>query len=172
MPVRSAVLEDASKIAEAHISSWQSAYRGIISDSTLENLSIEKSKRLWEKLILEGQGEILVYQKNQEVVGFISYGETRDEESDKTKTAEIYAIYISPQSYRKGFGSALLNRALNSLQKKEYEIVTLWVLTQNSAGRKFYEALGFTTTGRVKVESLRDGSKIHETQYSVEFWNN
>ena len=171
MPVRPAVLEDAQQIAEAHISSWQSAYRGIISNYILDNLSLERSKRFWEKLILEGQGDILVYEKNQKVVGFISFGATRDEGSDKTNTAEIYAIYISPHSYRKGFGSDLLKKALVSLQQKNYKTVTLWVLTHNSAGRRFYESLGFSTTGKVKVESLRDKSKIHETQYYVELLN-
>ena len=40
--IRKITKSDANDVAVVHVRSWQSAYRGIISDSFLDSMSIEK----------------------------------------------------------------------------------------------------------------------------------
>jgi len=54
MSVRQAKLSDVREIAEVHIASWQTAYRGMIPDSLLDNLSVDLREDFWKKIILDG----------------------------------------------------------------------------------------------------------------------
>jgi len=49
MPIRAARFEDAQQIAEVHVASWQVAYRGILSDSLLDSLSVEAWTEQWQE---------------------------------------------------------------------------------------------------------------------------
>jgi hypothetical protein len=49
MLIRAAQIEDAKQIAEVHVASWRAAYRGILPDSMLDNLSVEKRTELWQE---------------------------------------------------------------------------------------------------------------------------
>ena len=44
--IRKALPEDAHDYAVCHISCWQSAYKGIVSDEFLSNMLLEKEKRV------------------------------------------------------------------------------------------------------------------------------
>lgn len=165
MPVRPVRIDDADKIAETHITSWQTAYRGMIPDSILDNLSIENRTKYWEEAIELQKSNMLVYEHNQRVVGFINFGPSRDKDVGKTEIAEIYAIYLAPHAYRQGYGSKLLNTSLGLIRQQSFKKVSLWVLAQNTAAQKFYQAHGFSATGKNKTDFFKDGTQMNETQY-------
>lgn len=167
MAVRQAGPSDAEEIARIHVSSWQAAYRGILPDHTLDNLSVNRSEEHWKKQLRENDAHILVYEREDSILGFIKFGSSRDEDADEEEVGEIYSVYLDPGEYRKGYGSKLTSAGLKVLGEEGYSEITLWVLKENDQARGFYEAMGFEPDGSEKVETRRDGTKLHEIRYRL-----
>jgi hypothetical protein len=49
--IRPAAVHDARAIAEVHVESWKSTYRGIFPDDLLNGLSVEKRESSWRDLL-------------------------------------------------------------------------------------------------------------------------
>lgn len=161
--VRRAVSSDARAIAKIHVSSWQVIYRGHIPDNVLDNLSIDEREKLWNTL-LENNVGIIVLEENDDLVGFVSFCPSRDDDADPVKSAEISAIYLNPRRWRNGFGKLLCNAAIDDLRKSGYTEVTLWVLDKNQQARQFYEKMGFINSTEIKIDE-RDGYTLNEIRY-------
>lgn len=165
MPIRKAKVSDARGIAEVHIASWRGAYRGLLPDSLLDNLSVTRSQGMWQKSLAEGLEQALVFEQGGRIVGFASFGASRDEDAEGDWVGELYAIYLQPAVWRRGYGSALLDAAVAALEADGFTVVTLWVLRENARGRGFYEAAGFAADGGEKMETRGDGVELHEVRY-------
>src|SRR5258707_9279260 len=101
MPVRSARVEDARKIAGVPVSSWRAAYRGIVPDPLLDSLSVKAWTGLWqERLSRAGETINLVVVLGERVIGLISAGPARDNHCYPLRTQEGYPIYLSPEYSR------------------------------------------------------------------------
>jgi GNAT superfamily N-acetyltransferase len=167
MLVRPATLADALAIAAIHVASWQAAYRGIMSDGLLANLSVDQRRQMWENRLVEpadkAQG-IFVCELDQRMVGFASFGRVRDTDLDPATVGEVYAVYALSDTWGRGAGRALWLRLLDELRATSFKSVTLWVLTDNSRGRRFYECAGFTPDGGVK-SIVVTGENLAEIRY-------
>jgi ribosomal protein S18 acetylase RimI-like enzyme len=53
-------------------------------------------------------------------------------------------MYVSPERWRCGLGTALWQHSHGALQRERYTEVTLWVLEPNHLARRFYENVGFS----------------------------
>ncbi|MFC6039640.1 GNAT family N-acetyltransferase [Paenisporosarcina macmurdoensis] len=93
--IRKAALEDVEGIAKVHINSWNSTYKGIISDDFLKKLTIESGIKRWRER-LENPSEkyriLIAEDDKQQIIGFIDGGENRGE-ADKYD-AELYSFYL------------------------------------------------------------------------------
>ena len=58
--VRPATQGDAQAIAEIHVTTWQSAYEGIIPDEDLAGIQIDKRLALWKEAIEYGEPQVHV----------------------------------------------------------------------------------------------------------------
>ena len=58
--IRTATFDDASTIAEVHVATWQSAYKGLMPDELLQNLNIERRKQGWQSIISEDATAVIV----------------------------------------------------------------------------------------------------------------
>ena len=67
--VRRALPADAASLASVHVQSWREAYRGIIPQTYLEQLSVTAHERQWRRS-LGGGGWAFVAEWEQRVVGF------------------------------------------------------------------------------------------------------
>ena len=161
--IRNAQILDAKAIAKIHISSWQVIYRGHVPDNVLDNLSLNEREKLWTTL-LENNVQVLVMEEDKNLIGFVSFCPSRDHDADPTIVAEISAIYLKPDKWRKGFGKLLLNTAIEKLGKLNYSEVTLWVVDSNEQAKQFYKSLGFTNTLDEKIEQS-DSYSLHEIRY-------
>ena len=97
------------------MASWQGAYRGLLPDSLLDNLSAARREVFWEKELVENQHNVLVFIQAGRVVGFTNFGPSRDEGADQAKTGEIFAIYFTPETWGSGCGTELAEAALAAL---------------------------------------------------------
>ena len=165
MPIRRAEPSDAKGIAEVKVASWKSAYRGILPDSLLDNLSVEHNESRWRARIIEHTSQVLVLEQNGRIIGFVAFGASRGEDADQERVGEVYAIYLEPREWRRGHGSTLVDAALESLQKGGYTEVMLWVLHNNERGIKFYEAVGFEADGATRVVTRKNRTELHEVRY-------
>lgn len=164
--------EDAPTLAEIHVTSWQAAYRGLLPDELLANLSVSQRMRFWQRSIAEQPETIWVGavgkddDENDRLVGFVHFGPSRDDDADPQCCAEIYAIYLASDCWGKGYGAALWEKARQSLQA--YDEIMLWVLKGNNRAIRFYEQAGFYADGGEKTENYRDQATLHELRYRTQ----
>lgn len=162
--IRYAKVSDARALAEIHVNSWQKAYKGIIPDEVLKNITVEKREKYFTKVLTERTEDDAIIFKNNEAVGFITIGKCRDK--DKTKDyGEVWGVYLLPDYWRKGVGCKLIKWGLEELRKRDYKKVTLWVLEKNSKARNFYEKIGFNYYGT--VNKINIGENLNECRYEM-----
>ncbi|COA04492.1 acetyltransferase, gnat family [Streptococcus pneumoniae] len=89
------------------------------------------------------------------VVGFISYGNFRDE---TIQAGEIIALYVLKDYYGRGIAQKLVKVALTALD--HFSEIFLWVLKDNKRAIAFYQKMGFTFDGQEKILEL--GKPIKE----------
>lgn len=143
MQIREATIDDARVIAEIHVAGWQTAYRGIMSDAFLDNLSVEKRAGDWRSAIERGAPRILVAMDSGAIVGWIAFDRCRD--ADQTSdVGEIWAVYAHPKHWSCGVGRSLWLEARAALLGAGFRRITLWVLAANGRARRFYQIAGFS----------------------------
>ncbi|MDP8942805.1 MAG: GNAT family N-acetyltransferase [Actinomycetota bacterium] len=147
--VRRAGRGDAAAIAGVHVRSWQAAYRGLLEDETLDAMSVERREQSWGELLGEGDGPsfTLVADLAGRVAGFCSVATPSRDVDAAEGTAEVAAIYVEPQLWRRGVGSALLAAAVDDLHREGWRDATLWVFAENTDARTFYARFGFELDG-------------------------
>lgn len=167
MRIRAATPEDAELIAEVHVAAWQTAYRGLMPDSYLDELTVEKRTALWQRALIQPSTGTLVVAENPELLaGFCFFGPTRDEDGKNQPVGEIVALNVRPNCWRSGFGRALCEFALREAPRRNWKSVTLWVLNGNERACRFYEALGFSLDGTDRIDTKLIGAPIRELRYS------
>jgi GNAT superfamily N-acetyltransferase len=146
LTVRLALADDAADIAQIHVRSWQAAYRSILPADYLRALSVPKHRALWNHIIARGMPRVMLAQRDDVTLGWITWGVSRDR--DKTRRdAEIEAIYVDPLYWRRGAGRVLIHEAIEAAASESYREITLWALEENHPGVRFYRSIGFTPDG-------------------------
>jgi ribosomal protein S18 acetylase RimI-like enzyme len=160
--IRYANVDDAAILGRIHSQSWKVAYKGIVPEEILNNISSEKRQKYFEKALSEGWEEDAIIFKDDMDVGLICIGKCRDEDKDSSY-GEIRGIYLLPEYFNKGIGLELINWGISELTNRKYKKISLWVLEENVHARRFYEKVGFTHDGTVKEITI--GKKLKEYRY-------
>ncbi len=158
--IRVATLEDAEQIAQVHVQSWHETYTGIIKQEILDGRSVEDCKQLWQKLIVDQQHRITVYEKDGVVSGFLD-GYLNPEQM----IAEIRAFYLLKIIHGQGIGRAMFEQFYLSLKPEQHSTLRLGVLNKNPS-RFFYEKMGGTAIGEESIPEY--GKNIVEIFYQWE----
>ena len=186
--VRLADAEDADAVAEAHTAAWRIGYRGLISDTYLDDdrhatLRLER----WRRRLREGPpaggdrlNEIFVAELDGCVVGFGHAGREYLESGESSTRGEVYGFYLHPDAWGSGAADPMMAACLASLRSRFGEAV-LWVLRDNPRARRFYERTGWSCgTGDQFVEqdwelpplsdtATVDHPPVREVQYRIRF---
>ncbi|MFL0250712.1 GNAT family N-acetyltransferase [Clostridium neuense] len=160
--IRYANVHDANVLGEIHSSSWKAAYRGIIPDKVLDNITAEKREKYFKKALREAIEEDAIIFEGSKAAGFICIGKCRDKDKD-ISYGEICGLYLLPDYWHRGLGLKLINWGLVELEKRNYKKITLWVLEENLNARRFYEKVGFKFDGT--VNEINIGKKLNEVRY-------
>lgn len=160
--IRYADIDDAKILGEIHSQSWKVAYKGIVPDEILNNITIKKRQKYFEKALTEGWEEDAIIFNDNKAVGLICIGKCRDIDKEGS-CGEIWGIYLLPEYWNMGIGSELINWGVSELKKRNYDKVTLWVLEDNLNARKFYEKIGFEHDGTIKEITI--GKTLNEYRY-------
>lgn len=143
MKIRPAESRDAAGIARVHVESWQTSYSGIVPQSYLDKLSVERRTEGWRQILAEGAESSInfVAETNEgEIIGFVGGGNER--EAIPGYDGELYAIYLLKDAQGKGVGRKLFKALVQALVERGYNGMTLWVFRDNPTARQFYERLG------------------------------
>ena len=146
--VRKATPADAPAIAGVHVRSWQVGYRGLVSDEVLSGLSIADRQSSWQALLeRDVEGAFTLVAERDVLVGFCSMMAPSRDDDAGAGTCEVAAVYVEPEHWREGIGSALLVTALQEVAATGWDDVTLWVFAENEAAMRFYRRFGFAADG-------------------------
>jgi len=165
--LRPATLSDAHAIAEVQVAVWQSAYRDILPAALIERMSVADRENGWSKILTAyfetGRGAVFVAEQSDAIVGFLSCGDQRDEDLMAAFSGEFSAIYVADSAQRQGIGRALMGEGGRALNGMGHTAAALWVLSENTGARGFYQAIG----GVVSAERIdgQNGEGLDEIAY-------
>lgn len=144
--LRLAKAKDAEKLGQLYYRCWMDLYPNIVPEDKFQPISLEDAINDFKKTkcrdIIEGW-------VGDELVGFCSYGNCRDDDV-LADTGEVYRLYVLSEYQRRGEGRRLLHEAVRMLRREEYNQVVIWTLVDNPYAISFYEALGFKDDGTVR----------------------
>ena len=106
----------------------------------------DQSIEFLEKTISNDDSDILVYESDGTVVGFILLQAKERPDFDfmlPGKYCYIMDIIITENQRKKGFGTALMNSAKDWAKEQNCSFINLDVLTKNTNAISLYEKLGF-----------------------------
>ncbi len=164
--VREAEVGDAAAIAEVQVGAWKVAYRGVVPDGALEEITVaHRTERLTE-ILAEGAGTSLVAVLDGRVVGWSAVGASRDDDRQE-EVGEVYAFYVHPDTWRSGVGRTLWNASVERLKGDGHRSADVWVLEANEPARRFYDAVGCVhDVTASKMFEWRDHA-LPEARYSL-----
>ena len=161
--VRLARGDDAPAIAEVHVASCRTTYKGIFPDTLLDSLSVDKREQSWrETLALPEPNSVTLVACNVDgsIVGFVASG--AESTGLLVYESELYAIYLLQRAKRQGLGTLLVQHFVRELRARGFVSMAVWVLAANPF-RKFYEAIGGKVVAEQQIE--RGGQSFTETAY-------
>lgn len=128
-----------------HWQTWREAYDDLLPADFQETMTLEKCRFFSQKY----PENTLIAMDGKKVVGFISYGNFRDE---AIQAGEIIALYVLKDYYGKGVSKQLMHAAFVALD--QFSEIYLWVLKDNKRAIAFYQKMGFTFDGQEKILDL------------------
>jgi L-amino acid N-acyltransferase YncA len=166
--IRPAGESDARAIAQVHVQTWQTAYRGVVPDSYLDSLSVDKREMVWRQSLARGAPEVWVAELHSGVVGWVAFGPSRDVDASP-ETGELEAIYVTPAKWSTGLGRELWQVACRRMLERGFSSATLWVLSENARAIRFYHVAGFQPNLDSQKEISLGGKSLREVRYEISF---
>ncbi len=128
-----------------HWQTWREAYDDLLPAEFQETMTLERCRFFSQKY----PENTSIAMDGMKVVGFISYGNFRDE---TIQAGEIIALYVLKDYYGEGIAQKLMKEALTTLE--QFSEIFLWVLKENKRAIAFYQKMGFTFDGQEKILDL------------------
>ena len=150
--------DDFAAIGSIYAESWKFAYRGIVPQAYLDQLT----NRRWMNALNENRYDAFILLDNGQYIGTSSICPARDK--DMAGWGEIISLYLLPEYFGKGYAALLLDYVVSALQKEGFQRIYLWALEENARARRFYEKQGFRWNGDT-MEAVIGGKSLTEVRY-------
>ena len=134
-----------------HWQTWREAYDDLLPEEFQETMTLDRCRFFSQKY----PENTLIAMDGKKVIGFISYGNFRDE---AIQAGEIIALYVLKDYYGKGVSEQLMHAAFVALD--QFSEIYLWVLKDNKRAIAFYQKMGFSFDGQEKI--LKLGKPVKE----------
>jgi ribosomal protein S18 acetylase RimI-like enzyme len=147
-------------MARAFVDSFHAGHRGQMPDWLIETRTYAVSERGWRYSLAELAAAaepdrclLVAEAAGGEVVGVAMGGPPKPWPADDAArtaraTGELYALYVHPRHWRRGFGRALFDAAAAWLAARRRRRLLVGVLAANAPARRFYEAAGGRLLGQ------------------------
>ncbi len=163
--IRWANHNDSEDLGFIHTEGWRAAYRGIIPDEILDNISVEKRSKYFAEALKDKREETAIMIVDNKPAGFLTLGPNRDDDLNTTY-GEIWGIYLLPEYWNRGLGRELMDWDMQELSNRGFKYATLWVLVDNDRAKNFYYKLGFLQENRLK--EIKIGKLLTEERFMKE----
>jgi ribosomal protein S18 acetylase RimI-like enzyme len=163
MDVREATHEDIDDIRRVAERSWEVDYPSILTRETAEEVVSEwYDPDVLAGAIAEGRTELLVAERDGEVVGFAhaTWNATEGE-------GYILRLYVHPDHRSRGIGGELLERTRKAISGYDLDRIHAMVLAENDPGNAFYERFGFERADESETQIGEES--YQENRYVLEF---
>jgi ribosomal protein S18 acetylase RimI-like enzyme len=144
--IRKASPTDARAIAEVHVASRRAGYAAFFPAEYLAGLTIADSEAMWQERLEDPLRVAAVIEADGRVAGYTWYGKA-DMPIPHELTGGVEQLYVDPDHWRRGFGSALIREAEEGLVVLGFSDAVLSVYEANEQARRFYEARGWSFDG-------------------------
>ena len=140
--IRNIEYDDIPDVVDIRIRGWQVAYKNIIDQDYLNNLSNEYDKNTERIQKNYNYNGFIVALKDDKVVGFCRYIFNNNFSNDIDCDSELLALYVKPELKGLGIGNKLFNYVVNEFKNNNKHKMILWCLKENYPSRMFYEHMG------------------------------
>ena len=156
--IRNIKEEDIEDVVDINIKGWKLAYKGIIEDEFLNNISREE--KIEKRKMDYKENGFIVATKNDKVVGFCRYIDNINKTTETPEAdCELRALYVKPELKRKGIGKKLFEYALNEFKNLGKRKMIIGCLKDNEPSKKFYEKMGGSV---IKERLIHIGNRDYE----------
>jgi GNAT superfamily N-acetyltransferase len=146
--VRPARAEDAERVAAVQLSTWRTAYDGLLPAEVLDTPLVQVAA-LWLGAVERPPTpahRLLVALERDELVGFAAL----QPEEDDPGAGELASLLVEPRWGRRGHGSRLLAAAVDTWRLDGVERALAWVWDRDVASRRFLTAAGWEVDGAAR----------------------
>lgn len=143
-----------------HVRSWQIGYRGLLPDGYLGALKPEDRAARYTLGSSDPNTPATLVVESPEIVGFVTTAPARDMDAGK---GELAALYVEPDRWEQGIGTALIELAHRRLAGRGFTEAVLWLLAGNERGLRLYQRHGWAPNGRKRSEEVW-GVRVREFQ--------
>jgi N-acetylglutamate synthase-like GNAT family acetyltransferase len=133
--VRSARADDGPTVARIYVDSWNAGFQDLMPTAVLNDGRIAR----WSETLADGNW--WVAEVDGLIAGFVGVGPSRD--PIDPELGELDTIAVDPPYWRRGVGTALMQKALEELAA-QYDEAILWTLANYPQGQTFYAKTGWT----------------------------
>lgn len=162
--IREAGADDAAEIADVHVRSWRTAYRGFAPDAYLDAPTTAAGAHAYWRTLLGTAAPGLVTwvaESDGAVLGLVNITpplpSPAPDEVVPAGCGFLHHIHLAPDAIGRGLGRALFEVALERLAAQGFTEAVLWVYGPNARARGFYEAMGWRHDGTVEPHLFRGG---------------
>lgn len=160
MRFRLATAVDTDTIAALHTASWRSAYRGILTDTYLNQHVVRDRTEYWRASLNPPAGQaapwvVLAEDTGGSALGFAAVHAALDPQWGRL----LHNLHVLPECKGRGLGKLLLAAAAHEVASTAGIPLHLWVYELNVAARDFYVRQGGEAVERA-VEAGPDGSQL------------
>jgi ribosomal protein S18 acetylase RimI-like enzyme len=150
MEIREGGPDDAEALCDLTATVWRAAYVDVLGEETVEeHLAATNDPETTRAAFAE-------YDLTAFVVGDPVVAQAFCRPDEAGDQLHLTQLYVHPDHWRDGIGSALLDRVETEARDLGVETVDLVVLAENSVGRGFYEGHGYERV-RERGERVDDG---------------
>lgn len=166
--------DDIDTVSRLRARSFQHAYVGLVPQSHLDAISLERESGRLRDWFEAGTGvvdHLVAEEGDGDIVGWACVGPYRGEEETEPAgghepggDGELYALHVRADRIGTGTGRALMDTGLELATGRGFGRILLWVLEGNARARRFYEKAGFVPDGHTQSTRVA-GQDIPELQY-------
>jgi len=125
-----------------------------------------EDRRTWYKQKLEAGYPIIVFEEDDQIMGFATFGPFRAWPAYKY-TIE-HSVYVHKDHRRKGIGLHLLKEIIVIANEQKYATLVAGIDATNEASIKIHEGLGFIHSGTIKKAGYKFGRWLDLAFYQLD----
>lgn len=155
--IRLATHADAPDMGNIHARSWEAAYRDIVPAEYIRRKSPTRAA-LWDRILSAENHTHFIILSDGVAAGMMTVGPPQLEDVEIKNDAgiddsfwELHGIYLHPDYYRRGIGTAALEFAAELARAAGKRNMLLWVFEENKNAIRFYQKCGFAADGASKI---------------------